>query len=131
MDHERAAAEITQLQAGSQHGLRGGAVGIHEQGGQVAEVAVTPGRTMCIRPGRIVMAARGTGGHPGSVLLARFAGRVLMKMETMKARGQAAQRGLEYQSIPGLSDRDLPNAGAHPMFVDQVHRDHDIGKNRH
>lgn len=99
VNHQRAAFEIRQLQARCQHRLRGKALGIHIQRGQIAQVAVAPRRAVYLGVFRVVVTASRTRWYDFAIFGGRRTAGVLVQMEAMQPRREPVQGRREHQTV--------------------------------
>lgn len=91
MHHQRTACQIRRFEARGEYRLTGVTFRIHEERGQITQMAFTPRSVMALRVARVVMAARGKRGNHLPIALLRVAARVLVQMESMHSRGEPFQ----------------------------------------
>ena len=91
MHYQRTACKIRRPQARGKYSLIGIALCIDKEGGQIAQMAITPRRVMAFGITRVVVATRRKGRNRFPFILLRVTAWVLVQMETMQSRGKPFQ----------------------------------------
>lgn len=129
MDHQRAIGDVGQFfQAGSQDRVDGIAIAIHKKRRQVAQMALSPRKTMLLRFLGVVMPARGSRRNRLALLLRGIATWILVDMKSMDAAAEAFDLGSEDQPIGCFRDHDSADRLAVPLCIDFMHFDFGIGQ---